>query len=105
MIEENEEQIRYLILNEGEDQSGEFHRLKKDWIIQMKLNPLFSSKKIRIFTNFPLNVNEEFNRSTYSELKWTYPSSSKYDDSDRYVFFKCSTPGTFHFYFTIDGTS
>lgn len=104
MMNEEEEQIRYLILNENEDKSGELYRIKKGWIIQMKLNPLFSWRKIRIFTNIPLNANEEFDRLKYNELKWTYPSSSPHDDSDRYVFFKCFLSGTFHYYYTINGT-
>ncbi len=99
------EEIRYIELYEGEDRSEELNRLKKNWTLQIKLTPEFSWRKIRIFTNSPLNENEEFNRLKYAELKWVYPSSGKYDDSNRYVFLKCFKPGSFHYYFTIDGTT
>ncbi|CAF4580137.1 unnamed protein product, partial [Rotaria sp. Silwood2] len=46
-----------------------------------------------------------FQRNNYQELKWIYPSSGKYDDSDRYVSILCCKSGSFHYYFTIDGTT
>ena len=46
-----------------------------------------------------------FQRDNYHELQWIYPSSSKYDDSNRHVFIKCCKSGTFNYYFTIDGTA
>jgi glycogen debranching enzyme len=100
-----EEQIRYIILNENENKSDELYRLKKGWIFQLKLSSGLFWKKVRIFINHPLNEPDEFERNKYVELKWTYPSSGKFDNSDRYVFFQCYKAGTFHYYFTIDGTT
>src|ERR1700722_19347076 len=101
----HQEEVRILILNEGEDQSEELYRLKKGWKLQIKLSSELSWRKVRIFTNSCINENDEFSRLTYHELKWVYPSFGKYDDSNRYVFILCSKPGAFHYYFTIDGTT
>ena len=105
MIRSMAEEIRFLELNEGDDRRKELNRLKKDWILQIKVNPLFSWRKIRIFTNAPANEGEPFDRLKYNELQWVSPSSSKSDDSSRYVFLKCFKPGSFDYYFTIDGTT
>lgn len=100
-----DDQVRIIILNEGEDKSNELYRLKKDWTLQIKLSSEFSWRKVRIFTNACINENDLFERNKYIELKWVYPSLGKYDDSNRYVFLLCSKPGAFHYYFTIDGTT
>jgi hypothetical protein len=100
-----DEQVRVIILNEGQDKSDELHRLKRGWILQIKLSPELSWRKVRIFTNACLNENDKFERNIYNELKWTYPSVGKYDDSNRYVYLSCSKSGAFHYYFTIDGTT
>ncbi len=100
-----DEEIRYIELHQGEDRSEELNRLKKNWILQIKLNLEFSWRKIRIFTNSPFNENKEFNRLKYIELKWVYLSTGKYDDSNRHVFLKCFKPESFHYYFTIDRTT
>ena len=99
------EQVRTLILTEGEDKSEELYRLKKGWTLQLKIAYNLSWRKVRIFTNACLNETDQFVRSNYRELKWVYPSSGKYDDSDRYVFLSCCKAGTFHYYFTIDGST
>ncbi|CAF1417753.1 unnamed protein product, partial [Adineta ricciae] len=99
------EQIRTLVLTEGEDKSEELYRLKKGWTLQLKIAYNLSWRKVRIFTNACLNEADPFVRSNYHELKWVYPSSGKYDDSDRYVFLSCCKAGTFHYYFTLDGST
>ncbi len=48
------------------------------------------------------NRSEELNRLKW---KWVYPSTGKYDDSNRHVFLKCFKPESFHYYFTIDRTT
>jgi hypothetical protein len=99
------DEVRYIILNEGENKSNELYRLKKDWTLQIKLSPELSWRKVRIFTNGCINNSDQFDRLIYNELKWIYPSDGKNDDTDRYVIFLCSKPGAFHYYFTIDGTT
>ncbi|CAM4839817.1 unnamed protein product [Rotaria magnacalcarata] len=101
----NEEQIRILVLNEGEDKSEELYRLKKGWNLQIKISSCLSWRKVRLFTNSCLNEEDQFERTIYRELKWVYPSNGKYDDSDRYVNLSCFKSGSFHYYFTIDGTT
>jgi hypothetical protein len=100
-----DEQVRIFILNEGEDRSEELYRLKKGWTLQIKLSPDLSWRKVRIFSNVCLNEGDEFERNTYQELKWIYPSSGKYDGSNRYVFVSCCKSGAYHYFFTIDGTT
>ncbi|CAF3327312.1 unnamed protein product [Rotaria sp. Silwood2] len=101
----HDEQIRVLILNEGEDKSEELFRLKKGWTLQIALSSHLSWREVRIFTNACLYEKDLFQRNNYQELKWIYPSSGKYDDSDRYVSILCCKSGSFHYYFTIDGTT
>ncbi|CAF1464414.1 unnamed protein product [Adineta steineri] len=101
----NDEQIRIIILNEGEDRSENIYRLKKGWILQIKLSYNLSWRKVRIFTNACLKSEDKFQRSNYHELKWIYPSMGKYDDSDRYVCIPSVKAGSFHYYFTIDGST
>ncbi|CAF1200337.1 unnamed protein product [Rotaria sordida] len=100
-----DEQVRVLILNEGEDKSEELYRLKKGWVLQIKLSPNLTWRKVRIFTNACLSEEDQFERNTYRELKWIYPSSGKYDDSDRYIYLPCCKSGSFHYFFTIDRTT
>jgi hypothetical protein len=99
------EQIRILILNEGEDKSEDLYQLKKGWTLEIKLSSNLSWRKVRIFTNACLNEGDQFERETYHELKWVYPSTGKFDDSDRYTFLKCYKSGAFHYYFTINGAT
>ncbi|CAF3932255.1 unnamed protein product [Rotaria sordida] len=101
----DDEQIRILILNEGEDKSEELFRLKKGWILRIVLSSCLSWREVRIFTNACLYEKDQFKRNNYQELKWIYPSTRIYDDSDRYVSILCSKSGSFHYYFTIDGTT
>ncbi len=79
--------------------------LIKGWILQIVLSSRLSWRKVRIFTNICLNEGDKFERKIYHELKWIYPSSGKYDDSNRYVFISCCKPGAFHYYFTINETT
>ncbi|CAM2714055.1 unnamed protein product, partial [Rotaria socialis] len=101
----HDEQVRILILNENEDNNEKLFRLKTGWTLQIVLSAGLSSRKIRIFTNACLNENDQFQRNNYQELKWIYPSNTKYDDSNRYVSILCCQSGSFHYYFTIDGTT
>ncbi|CAF1046004.1 unnamed protein product [Adineta steineri] len=101
----NNEQVRVLILNENGDKSKELFRLKKGWIVQIVLSSNLSCKNVRIFTNICLNENDEFQRLNYKELKWICPSNRKCDDSNRYIYIQFKKSGTFHYYFTIDGTT
>ena len=71
----------------------------------MKLNPHLTSKKVRIFTNAPFYETVQFDRLKYNEFKWIYHSSSRFNDSNRYVCVKCFKPGSFHCYFTLDRTT
>lgn len=100
-----DDEVRLLILNEGDDKSDELMRVKKGWTIQVKVSSVLSSRKVRLFSNVVLNEGDRFERKTYHESKWIYPSTNKYDDSDRYAVISCSQSGSFHYYFTIDGTT
>ncbi|CAF1175151.1 unnamed protein product, partial [Adineta ricciae] len=88
------EKIFVLILKENEDKSEELFRLEKNSIIQISLSSCLSYKNVRFFTNYPLN--ESFHRNKYSELKWI--------NTDRDILLDCSKSGSFHYYFTIDGS-
>ncbi|CAF3945588.1 unnamed protein product [Rotaria magnacalcarata] len=105
MCSVHDEQVRILILNENEDNNEELFRLKTGWTLQIVLSAGLSARKIRIFSNACLNENDQFQRNNYQELKWVYPSNTKYDDSNRYVSILCCKSGSFHYYFTIDGTT
>ena len=100
-----DDQVRLLVLNEGEDKSEELFRVKKGWTIQVKVSSALSSRKVRLFSNVVLNEGDRFERKTYHESKWIYPSTNKYDDSDRYTVVSCSQSGSYHYYFTIDGAT
>ena len=111
------EVVRVLILNENEHKNEELFRLKKGIskhgcfslknfsiegsTIQIVVSSRLAWRNVRVLTN----IAEEFSRSTYHELEWISPSAAKSDDSNRYAMIRCSKPGVFHYYFTIDGTT
>lgn len=102
---EEEQRTCFIILKEGDDKTRELFRLKKGSILEIKISSSLSWRKVRLFTNATINENDIFQRNNYQELKWIYPSNGKYDDSDRYISILCLKPGSFHYYFTIDGTT
>lgn len=60
---------------------------------------------MRISTNALFHSTDRFERKKYQELRCI--SSSKYslDNFHRYCLINCFQSGSFHFFFTIDGTS
>jgi len=99
------DEVRVLILNEGEHKTDELYRLQKGWTLQIVLSARLSWRQVRIFTNCYFNSTDEFDRSTYNELNWISPSVNRNDDSNRYVLIRCLQSGTFDYYFTIDGSA
>ena len=79
--------------------------MKKAVLFKSFYHLIYHGEKFEYLQIFVFNENDEFSRSNYHELKWTYPSSAKYDDSNRYCLISCLKPGVFHYYFTIDGTT
>ncbi|CAF1107823.1 unnamed protein product [Didymodactylos carnosus] len=79
---------------------------KKSWLIRFILVPKLVPKNVRLYSNHPssssLTEQPKFERNTYTELEWQYPSHGKHDDWNRYVELECNLPGTFHYYFTCD---
>ncbi|CAF1491020.1 unnamed protein product, partial [Didymodactylos carnosus] len=98
-------QVRVLTLNENDHLSNVLYRLKRGWIVQIVLSSHIVSQKVKVFTNSPKGYSNPFQRNSFRELKWVYPSTIKYDDSNRYCSIECVKPGTFQYYFTTNGTS
>ena len=119
--EQAKEQIRYLVLNEGDQRTKEIFRLRKGsslfphrllnislsvgWIFELRLSSRLSCRKVRLLSNVPLSGSSGFVRSHYEEVPWICPQSHRSDGWDRYVVLPTSRSGSFHYYFTIDGTT
>lgn len=80
------------------------HLMEIGWMIEFRLSPSLSSKKVRFLSNVPRNGTDPFRRDEYEEFRWESSSNVKSDDFHRFIRFRPERSGTFHYYFTIDGT-
>ncbi|GAB1601007.1 glycogen debranching enzyme-like isoform X1 [Argonauta hians] len=97
-------QIRVLTIHKGENTDTTLFRLETDWVLRFSLGPSLHADVVRIFTNHPASPNVPFKRDTYHELTWQCPCSTKGDRHDCYVDVQIVLPGSFNYYFTIDGS-
>lgn len=97
-------QIRILTLRKGENLETTLFRLEKEWILRFVLGPSLHADNIRMFTNHPQSRSEVFKRQVFRELKWSSACNMKNDRHDSYIDIQMVIPGSFNYYFTIDGS-
>lgn len=76
-----------------------------EWILRFVLGPSLHADNIRMFTNHPQSRSEVFKRQVFRELKWSSACNMKNDRHDSYIDIQLVIPGSFNYYFTIDGRS
>lgn len=76
-----------------------------EWILRFVLGPSLHADNIRMFTNHPQSRSEIFKRQVFRELKWSSACNMKNDRHDSYIDIQMVIPGSFNYYFTIDGRS
>lgn len=101
--EEMVSQIRILTLNDKEHQECTIYRIEKKVILQFRLGPTLLGRKIRLYCNYPVEINgilTEFERSTYQELSWCQDEGCKHsDDTASFAEIIPTLAGSFHYYF------
>lgn len=97
-------QIRILTLRKGENLETTLFRLEKEWILRFVLGPSLHADNVRMFTNHPVSRSEKFQRQMFREVKWQSACNMKSDCHDAYIDVQMIIPGSFNYYFTIDGS-
>lgn len=97
-------QFRYLTLNYGETREATIFRMEKGWTLQFVLGPSLADKKVRIFTNHPMDPKSGPSRNTYRELVWENLTSQKLDVYDSFAECILVLAGSFNYFFTVDGS-
>ncbi|RZF42594.1 hypothetical protein LSTR_LSTR001389 [Laodelphax striatellus] len=92
--------IKTLILNDGEHNDGTLYRLKRGWSVDLRLGPSLFGRHVTVYTNAPAD-SAPFVRSQYKALAW---QGSQSDDTARFCRIVLTAPGSFHYYFTYDGS-
>lgn len=101
--EEMGSQIRILTLNDKEHQECTIYKIQKKVILQFRLGPTLLGRKIRLYCNYPVEINgilTEFERSSYQELSWCQDEGCKHsDDTASFAEIIPTLAGSFHYYF------
>lgn len=101
--EEMGSQIRILTLNDKEHQECTIYKIEKKVILQFRLGPTLLGRKIRLYCNYPVEINgilTEFERSSYQELSWCQDEGCKHsDDTASFAEIIPTLAGSFHYYF------
>lgn len=67
------------------------------------LGPSLAGKRVRVFTNHPVDVKSGYNRQQYRELHWQNLTGRKFDVYDNFAAVTLIISGSFNYFFTIDG--
>ncbi|XP_046385636.1 glycogen debranching enzyme isoform X2 [Ischnura elegans] len=114
-------QTRVLTLNDGEHHDSTLYRLEKGWVLQFRLGASLLGRRVTIYVNHPASSSpdpKEFDRHTYHILQWKTDgsaadtsenvrdgvTSSGTDGTAIYAEILLSQAGSFHYYFTHDGS-
>uniref|UniRef100_A0A0K2SWV7 Glycogen debranching enzyme n=1 Tax=Lepeophtheirus salmonis TaxID=72036 RepID=A0A0K2SWV7_LEPSM len=96
------DEVRLLSLHLGQKGESVLYRLNLHSKLQFRIDPSLFGKKVHLWINYPKDNTTEFDRSSYKELPWINDSGN--DDTASYIDFSLHLPGSFHFYFTLDGS-
>ncbi|XP_070563768.1 glycogen debranching enzyme-like [Ptychodera flava] len=94
------DQVRRLLLNDGEHLNTTLYRLQKGWKLHFVLGPSLQHLKVKVFCNHPPTTEKKFDRGEYYELPWQSYSKSKCDQSDNYCEVNLHRAGSFQYFFT-----
>ena len=102
-----ENEIRVQILEENNFNIGKLYRLKKDWFLKLQVSTKLIGKNVRVFSNLPPdNIKSQFIRNKYYEYEWkSLPDSLPNDEFNKFIQINCQLAGSYHYYFTLDGTN
>uniref|UniRef100_A0A8D8RVX4 Glycogen debranching enzyme n=1 Tax=Cacopsylla melanoneura TaxID=428564 RepID=A0A8D8RVX4_9HEMI len=101
MVGQQQNEVRVLTLQNDAHQEGVHYRLKTGWTLQICLGETLFGRKVIVFTNIP-EEGQSFQRTQYRTLDWANASG---DDTVNYIRIPISLPGSFHYYFTFEGSS
>lgn len=96
-------EIRILILNDGEHKINTLYRLEKHWTLHFMLGPTLASKNVTISCNHPVSDRDVFHRTTFNYLEWQNDSANNGDKSDAYAQLQIRQAGSFQYFFSVDG--
>lgn len=101
-----ENEIRVQILEENDFNIGKLYRLKKDWYLKLQVSTRLISNNVRVFCNLPPDsISTQFSRNKYYEYEWkNIPDSLLNDEFNKYIQINCQLAGSYHYYFTLDGS-
>lgn len=98
---EEDDQVRYQPLDEGNFNEGKLYTLKQNWSLRLTLSNRLVHRTIRVFSNMPKTNTTPFERTTYYEYEWmTDRNACANDEFGKYVDVKCYQAGSFRYYFT-----
>ena len=94
-----EPETRALTLEYKSDGSSTLFRLEHGWSLLFKLGPSLLGKKVKLFTNYPVNENNVcFERTKYYEVTWEHDGTNVKDDTCKLAKIVLRLGGSFHYY-------
>ena len=94
-----EPEVRALTLEYKIDGSSTLFRLEHGWTLLFKLGPSLLGRKVKLFTNYPLNgKNDGFVRLKYYEVSWEHDGTNVKDDTCKLAKIVLLLSGSFHYY-------
>ncbi|THD22434.1 Glycogen debranching enzyme [Fasciola hepatica] len=99
--------IMQFFLTRGMNTEGQLYRVKKDSAVHFVPDFTLIGGSVRFFINYPDPSSGKFLRSAYREIRATNPTNGnkQVDCFDNYFeLFPLVISGSFHFYFTCDGS-
>ena len=93
-----ETEIRVLTLEYQFDGSSTLFRLRQGWSLVFKFGPTLLGRNVKLFTNYPIQDEESFDRFDYTELEWEYEGSHINDDTSKFCKIRLAQGGSFHYY-------
>lgn len=99
-------EVRVLTLNDGDHQESTLYRLQKGWCLQFRLGPSLLGRRVSLHCNHPASAEAEFDRAAYRVVPWSCDAASgSEDDTAKYAEVPILRAGSFHYYFTFDGSA
>ena len=96
-------QVRFLMLNLDENNESQVFRLERGWTLQFLLGPTLANTTVRVFVNHPLQ-GVIWDKNSYRELEWGHLPSLQLDVCEGHADVTMIQAGSFHYYFTLDGS-
>ena len=94
-----ESEVRVLTLEYKADGSSTLYRLVHGWTLLFKLGPSLLGKKVKLFTNYPINGKDAcFERLKYYEVSWVHDGTNVKDDTSKLAKIFLLLGGSFHYY-------